>query len=84
MKKTLQEDPEELVNFLKYIENPNKAEDSEEEGHFVKSLRKQINAIKKSREWDGRFMLLEEMIADERAEAKDSTYLEELFKEFNL
>ena len=35
---------------------------------FIKSLKKQIAAIKRSREWEGRFMLLKEMLSDERAE----------------
>ena len=62
------DEPKELVNFLKYVENPNKAENSEDEDDFIKSLKKQIAAIKSSREWEGRFMLLKEMLSDERAE----------------
>lgn len=61
------EESGELVKFLQYVEDPEKESDSE--GEFVKSLKEQIAAIKKNREWEGRFMLLEEMIADEREEA---------------
>lgn len=64
------DEPEELVNFLKYVENPDDTENSEDEDAFIKSLKKQIAAIKRSREWEGRFMLLEEMISDERKEAR--------------
>ena len=61
------EESGELVKFLQYVEDPEKESDSE--GEFVKSLKEQIAAIKRNREWEGRFMLLEEMIADEREEA---------------
>ena len=61
------EESGELVKFLQYVEDPEKEADSE--GEFVKSLKEQIAAIKRNREWEGRFMLLEEMIADEREEA---------------
>ena len=63
------DEPIELVNFLKYVENPNETEDSEDEDSFVKSLKKQIAAIKKNREWEGRYMLFEELLSDERKEA---------------
>ncbi len=62
------DEPKELVNFLKYIENPDDTENSEDEDDFIKSLKKQIAAIKRNREWEGRFMLLKEMLSDERAE----------------
>ena len=62
-----EEESGELVKFLQYVEDPEKESDSE--GEFVKSLKEQIAAIKRNREWEGRFMLLEEMIADEREEA---------------
>lgn len=61
------EESGELVKFLQYVEDPEKESDSE--GEFVKSLKEQIAAIKRNREWEGRFMLLEEMIAYEREEA---------------
>ena len=61
------EESGELVKFLQYVEDPEKESDSE--GEFVKSLKEQIAAIKRNREWEGRFMLLQEMIADEREEA---------------
>ena len=37
----------ELVNFLKYVETPDKTENSEDDDDFIKSLKKQIAAIKK-------------------------------------
>ncbi len=64
------DEPKELVNFLKYVENPDGAENSEDEDDFIKSLKKQIAAIKRSRTWEGRFMLLQEMLSDERKEAR--------------
>ena len=70
------EESGELVKFLQYVEDPEKESDSE--GEFVKSLKEQIAAIKRNREWEGRFMLLEEMIADEREEAMAEGHAKEL------
>ena len=55
---------------MKYVENPDKTENSEDEDAFIKSLKKQIAAIKRNREWEGRFMLFEELLSDERKEAR--------------
>ena len=55
---------------MKYVENPDGTENSEDEDDFIKSLKKQIAAIKRSREWEGRFMLLQEMLSDERKEVR--------------
>lgn len=63
---------------MKYVENPDDTENSEDEDDFIKSLKKQIAAIKRSREWEGRFMLLEEMISDERKEARAEGWAEGL------
>ena len=65
---------------MKYVENPDDTENSEDEDDFIKSLKKQIAAIKRSREWEGRFMLLEEMISDERKEARAEGLSEGLAK----
>ena len=58
--------PKELVEFLEYMENPKAVEESEEEGSFISSLKKQIAAIKRNREWEAKFMLFEEMLQEER------------------
>ena len=74
------DEPKELVNFLKYVENPDDTENSEDEDDFIKSLKKQIAAIKRSREWEGRFMLLQEMLSDERKAARAEGRAEGLAK----
>lgn len=58
------DEPKELVDFLKYVENPEESEDTEDS--FIKSLKEQIAAIKRNRDWEARFMLFEEMMQDER------------------
>jgi len=58
------DEPKELVDFLKYVGNPEESENTE--NNFIKSLKEQITAIKKDRDWEARFMLFEEMMQDER------------------
>ena len=62
--KNASDEPKELVDFLKYVENPEESEDTED--NFIKSLKEQIAAIKRNRDWEARFMLFEEMMQDER------------------
>ena len=60
--------PDELVQFLQYVghpENSMKAENS-----FVRDLQNQVEAIKRNREWEGKYMLLEEMMREERQEGR--------------
>lgn len=65
--KNREETPEALVHFLNYVgssgRRPYEGEDS-----FVRTLDAQIAAIKRNREWEAKFMLLEEMMKEERAE----------------
>lgn len=63
------DEPKELVNFLKYVENPEEAEDTDEDA-FVKALKEQIAAIKRNRDWEARYMLFEEMMQDEREQGR--------------
>ena len=53
------------MDFLKYVENPEESKDTDEDS-FIKSLKEQIAAIKRNRDWEARFMLFEEMMQDER------------------
>lgn len=77
-----QDVPKELVEFLKYVENPDKA-DNFTEDDFIQSLKEQIAAIKRNRKWEGKFMLFEEMLQDEKEEGKQamSQLIEQLFKQ---
>lgn len=64
-----QDVPKELVEFLKYVESPDKADTSTDDS-FINSLKEQIAAIKRNREWEGKFMLFEEMLQDEKEEGR--------------
>ena len=59
--------PKELVIFLKFVKADLK--ESQEDFHdiYVKQLQNSIRHIKESREMEERFMILEEMLRDERA-----------------
>lgn len=61
---------EELVKFLKFVGA--KLEDSENDFHdsFVARLQKSVKHVKESREMEERFMLMEEFLKEERAEAR--------------
>ena len=104
--------PTALVNFLKYVKNPDNPPEAVLEDAFVADIKEKVAAIKRDRNWEGRFMLLEELMEMERQEGqqkgekrvnklielliaagrmediekavKDSSYQEQLFKEFNL
>ena len=57
---------EELVNFLKYVGQ----EADETDDDYIKKIREQIKRIKQNRDWEGKYMLLEEMMRDERMEGR--------------
>ncbi len=60
--------PRELVNFLQYVNDPEKT--AAIESLLVDDIKERIEKIKKSRRWEERYMLLEEMMRDERLEAQ--------------
>ena len=62
-----EEVPKELVIFLKFVKADLK--ESQEDFHdiYVKQLQNSIRHIKESCEMEERFMILEEMLRDERA-----------------
>ncbi len=63
--------PEELVQFLKYIDNPREyPEDTEDE--LICRVRKQIVCTKRNRRVEERYMLFEEMLRDERKDGQRS------------
>ena len=57
---------EELVNFLKYVGQ----EADETDDDYIKKIQEQIKRIKQNRDWEGKYMLLEEMMRDERMEGR--------------
>lgn len=62
--------PKELVAFLKYVKADLKESTADFEDEFVKHLQNTVRSVKASREKEGHYMLLEEMIRDERQEEK--------------
>ncbi|MCD7806659.1 MAG: Rpn family recombination-promoting nuclease/putative transposase [Lachnospiraceae bacterium] len=61
--------PPELVSFLEYVGDPSTRERSKDS--FVRSLDTQISTIKRNREWRGKYMLMELMMAEERKEGHE-------------
>ena len=58
----------ELVNFLKYVGQD--TDEAETNDDYVRLLQEQIKRIKQNRDWEGKYMLLEEMMRDEREEGR--------------
>lgn len=58
--------PEELVRFLKYVAADFNYSMEDFGDDYVRRLQKSITDIKRNREMEGRYMLLEEMLKDER------------------
>lgn len=66
--KNPQEVPEELVNFLHYVENSTDEYVRETDDTAIVRLHSRVSALKKNREWEHRYMQVEELIR--RAELK--------------
>ena len=62
--------PRELVKFLEYVKADLKESTEDFEDEFVKSLQSSVASVKKSRDMEERFMLLELMLKDEYREGK--------------
>lgn len=62
--------PKELVSFLKFVRADLKESMTEFEDDYVRRLQQSIQDIKVSREMETRYMTLEQLIKDERKEAK--------------
>lgn len=58
-----------LVRFLEYVKSD--TEETEAEDDFVKRVQEAVRKVKKSREMEDRYMTLEELIKEEREEAKE-------------
>lgn len=55
-----------LVNFLEYVGQ--ETDEVETDDDYIRKLQEQIKRIKQNRDWEGKYMLLEEMMRDERME----------------
>ena len=56
----------ELVSFLNYVKGPEGLSEEDWENPYVASLEAKIRSIKHNREMEARYMMLEEMLKDER------------------
>ncbi len=72
--------PKELVDFLKYVGDPNNFPADMEADSFVAQVERRVQAIKANRDWEARFMLLELMLKDERKEGREEGLLEGLLE----
>lgn len=62
--------PEELLQFLDYVKNTGRTENISTTDPFVRHLQDSIDKIKQDRGMEERYMLLEEMMRNERREGK--------------
>ena len=58
--------PKELVDFLKYVKNPGELPETEKRDSYEASVERQVQRIKRDREMEAQYMMLEEMLKDER------------------
>ena len=68
--------PKELVDFLKYVKNPEETPGSEKRDSYEASVERQVQRIKRDREMEAQYMMLEEMLKDEREAGRKEGRLE--------
>ena len=68
--------PEELVKFLKYVKAELKESTGDFRDSFVKRIQDAVRNVKASREMEEQFMLLEELIREEREDARKQALAE--------
>ncbi len=72
--------PKALINFLKYVGNPETFPQDFEGDRFVAQVESRVQLIKANRDWEARFMLLELMLKDERQEGLLAGRREDIFQ----
>ena len=60
--------PAQLVHFLRYVENSTDECAAREQNTVVEALHKRVNALKKSREWERRYMTFGELLQEAKQE----------------
>lgn len=60
-----------LVDFLKYVENPQNVSEDTREDAFVSMVEERIRSIKRSRTWEAKFMRLEIELMERWQEGRD-------------
>ena len=68
--------PEELVKFLKYVKAELKESTGDFRDSFVKRIQDAVRNVKASREMEEQFMLLEELIREEREDTRKQALAE--------
>ena len=76
--------PEELLKFLDYVKNTGRIETIETTDPFVRQLQNTIDKIKLNRGMEERYMLLEEMMRNEKREGKQECLLAVLESKFSV
>ena len=66
--------PKELVDFLKYVKNPGESPETEKRDSYEASVERQVQRIKRDREMEAQYMMLEEMLKDEREAGRKEGY----------
>lgn len=75
-----EEVPEPLVKFLNYVHADLEHSTENFEDEFVESLQASVHRIKENRELEERFMILHEMMREERAEGKAEGKAEDIIE----
>lgn len=68
--------PEALVKFLKYVAAGPELSNIDYDDGFIKQLQNSVEKIKKSRDMEGRYMLLEEMMKNEYKAGREDGIIE--------
>lgn len=70
----------ELVKFLEFVKEDLAGCEADFEDEFIEQLQKSVQHIKASREMEGRYMVFEEVIREERQEAKVEERIEAILE----
>ena len=64
------ETPEELVKFLEFVRADTSDSNRDYQDSFIRKIQESMEEVRSSREMEEKFMLLEELLKDERAEGR--------------
>lgn len=75
--------PEELIEFLDYVKNTGRRKEISTADPFVRHLQNTIDTIKQDRSMEERYMLLEEMMRNEKQEGRQEIAVQFLLDSLN-
>ena len=75
--------PEELLEFLDYVKNTGRRKEISTADPFVRHLQNTIDTIKQDRSMEERYMLLEEMMRNEKQEGRQEIAVQFLLDSLN-